>query len=223
MYALVNITMLGTSAGVIGSAIYDSSGATAFAVMQDKTAYFAGIIGAQSGVSAIGGMTVYQTSGGNTVFSVDGAGNVVTEGGVTVAGGQINFPITQVPSANVNTLDDYKEGTWTPSVVSGAGTITTVGTVSGTYTKIGRLVTLTFDVIITDNGTGSAAIHITGYPYTPPVYVAGSGTELAVTGKQLKIEKHVTEQILVVKNYDNTYPAANGSRMVGCVTFPNTN
>ena len=45
MYALVNVIMPGTSAGVIGSAIYDSSGATAVAVMQDKTAYFGGTVG----------------------------------------------------------------------------------------------------------------------------------------------------------------------------------
>ncbi len=54
--------------------------------------------------------------------------------------GQIQFPATAVPSANANTLDDYEEGTWTPS--QGAG-LTVVGTFSssGTYTKIGNLVT----------------------------------------------------------------------------------
>jgi len=52
--------------------------------------------------------------------------------------GQIKFPATQNASANANTLDDYEEGTWTPTDGSGAGLSLTV--VSASYTKIGRLV-----------------------------------------------------------------------------------
>ena len=71
---------------------------------------------------------------------------------INLTGGQITFPATAVPSANANTLDDYEEGTWTPN---SAG-ITVVGTFSssGTYTKIGRVVT----VIATFAGTTSVAV-----------------------------------------------------------------
>lgn len=34
--------------------------------------------------------------------------------------GQIVFPATQNASSNANTLDDYEEGTWTPTVGSSA-------------------------------------------------------------------------------------------------------
>ena len=65
----------------------------------------------------------------------------VAVGNATPAASGIAFPATQVAVADANTLDDYEEGTWTPS--QGAG-LTVVGTFSssGTYTKIGRLVTL---------------------------------------------------------------------------------
>ena len=52
--------------------------------------------------------------------------------------GQIKFPATQNASADANTLDDYEEGTWTPTDASGAGLSFSAAT--GTYTKIGRIV-----------------------------------------------------------------------------------
>lgn len=66
---------------------------------------------------------------------------------------QIQFPSTQVPSTDPNALDDYEEGTWTPS--QGAG-LTVVGTFSssGTYTKIGRQVTVHGQI----NGVTSVAL-----------------------------------------------------------------
>lgn len=67
------------------------------------------------------------------------------EGATSAAGTGIAFPATQLASSNANTLDDYEEGTWTPT--QGAG-LTVVGTFSssGTYTKIGRQVTVVFNL-----------------------------------------------------------------------------
>ena len=47
----------------------------------------------------------------------------------------VTFPATPRPVTDPNTLDDYEEGTWTPSVVGNGGT---VNSVSGEYTKIGN-------------------------------------------------------------------------------------
>ena len=62
---------------------------------------------------------------------------VADSGGINA----LKFSPTQVPSSDVNTLDDYEEGTWTPNQGSG---LTVVGTFqsSGNYTKIGRMVTV---------------------------------------------------------------------------------
>jgi hypothetical protein len=77
------------------------------------------------------------------------------------SGAGITFPATQSASTDANTLDDYEEGTWTPSIGGNA----TYGTRWGTYTKIGNLVTITFNIGIDTIGTGSTGI-ISGLPFT---------------------------------------------------------
>lgn len=81
----------------------------------------------------------------------------VLAGTTNLSGGQIAFPAVQVPSANANTLDDYEEGSWTPT--QGAG-LTVVGAFSsaGAYTKIGRTVIAAGRV----TGATSVAISIAG-------------------------------------------------------------
>lgn len=75
--------------------------------------------------------------------------------------GQIKFPGTQNASSDVNTLDDYEEGTWTPSL----GGSTTYTFRAGTYTKIGRIVHLQGNMTVNLLGTGSTT-QITGLPFT---------------------------------------------------------
>lgn len=81
-------------------------------------------------------------------------------GTTTLTGGQIAFPGVQVPSAGGNTLDDYEEGSWTPSV---GGTATYTAR-SGAYIKIGRVVHVWFDLTINAIGTGSTNT-ISGLPF----------------------------------------------------------
>ena len=74
--------------------------------------------------------------------------------------GGVNF------SANANAsgmsseiLDDYEEGTWSPAFTSqSAGT--------GTYTKVGRLVTIKGVVTCDANGASSGAISMSGFPFS---------------------------------------------------------
>ena len=87
---------------------------------------------------------------------------VILAGGSTSADGTgITFPATQSASTDVNTLDDYEEGGWTPSV-GGTATYTSQ---SGSYIKIGRQVTVWFDLQINVIGTGSAQL-IAGLPFS---------------------------------------------------------
>ena len=73
----------------------------------------------------------------------------------------LSFPPTQVASTNVNTLDDYEEGTWTPNKVSG----TAFTSASGRYTKVGNLVTATFLVVFAVE-TNSAFAQISSFPFS---------------------------------------------------------
>jgi hypothetical protein len=75
--------------------------------------------------------------------------------------GGIKFPATQVASSDANTLDDYEEGTWTPSV---GGTATYTGNRAGSYIKVGGLVYVSMILQITLLGTGSAGT-VTGLPF----------------------------------------------------------
>lgn len=100
----------------------------------------------------------------STNFEVDGDGMIKADRG------QIKFPATQVPSSDANTLDDYEEGTWTPVL-----TAATVGDLSvgyaaqaGRYIKIGKMVTVWFDVQLNSftYTTASGNMRISGLPFT---------------------------------------------------------
>ena len=68
-------------------------------------------------------------------------------------------------TAAANTLDDYEEGTWTPTVLSEGNIGTSQYTC--TYTKIGRLVTINADIHQLSDTTSSSHILIGGMPYVP--------------------------------------------------------
>jgi hypothetical protein len=83
---------------------------------------------------------------------------------ISAAGaGQIQFPATQNASANANTLDDYEEGTWTPTF-DNQGTAT-FDIRNGRYTKIGNMVFAQFHIDIASTGTASGPLSITNLPF----------------------------------------------------------
>jgi len=83
-----------------------------------------------------------------------------------MANGQLKFPATVNPSSDPNTLDDYEEGTFTPTII---GT-TTAGTgtydiQSGIYTKVGRVVHYQISLRWSAH-TGTGGLRIEGLPFT---------------------------------------------------------
>ena len=82
-------------------------------------------------------------------------------GGTLQVSNGITFPATQSAVADANTLDDYEEGTWTPSV---GGTATYSSQNYGRYTKIGNVVTVQFRISLLLIGTGSLG-QIQGLPF----------------------------------------------------------
>ena len=101
----------------------------------------------------------------------------------SASGAGITFPATQSASTDVNTLDDYEEGTWTPTVTALSGSITSY-TSSGTYIKIGKLVSLSFIFQITNAGTGSSVVIISNLPFNTTGLNSSAGVmrENAVVG-----------------------------------------
>jgi len=98
---------------------------------------------------------------------LNSTGALVLAGGTTTANGiGITFPATQSASTDANTLDDYEEGTWSPVPTPNAGSITSYTVANTSYTKIGRLVQATARVTITNIGTASQYLVISGLPFT---------------------------------------------------------
>jgi len=80
----------------------------------------------------------------------------------------INFPASQVPSGNANTLDDYEEGSWTPTIgfdIPGDLSVT-YGFNTGSYTKKGREVTIHASIATTTftHTTASGSYRVFGIP-----------------------------------------------------------
>ena len=103
---------------------------------------------------------------GRNVANTFTAANAFAE--IISANKGVAFPAIQVASADANTLDDYEEGTWTP-VVFGSGTSGTYesSSATGTYTKVGRVVTYSYDILFAPVVTGGGAgnLVIGGFPF----------------------------------------------------------
>jgi len=130
-----------------------------------------------------------------------GSGNVTLSNGNLVfstAGTGIDFSATANSSGTMTSelLSDYEEGTWTPVLnrFSSSPTVTYTSR-PGTYTKIGRVVTVYFDITWSSLSGGSGDATITGLPFTVSANMAGfsvvqwrdcSGVTAGPAGTQLK-------------------------------------
>jgi len=68
-------------------------------------------------------------------------------------------------SAAANALDDYEEGTWTPTALGGLASLSATGTCA--YTKIGNICYINAGIGFSGSGTGSGDVEIGGLPFTP--------------------------------------------------------
>jgi hypothetical protein len=131
----------------------------------------------------------------------------------SVANKGINFTAnTGAAGMTSQLLNWYEEGTWTPSFV-GTGTLTTV-TYDGRYTRVGRQVTCTAIITVTDWGTFSALSYIGGLPFTvnssfPPA--VGVLKETYATGKTGSFTAVNPTQLQDISYYDNSSILATGT------------
>ncbi len=109
----------------------------------------------------------------------------------------IGFPATQVASSDANTLDDYEEGTFTPTIVgtstAGAGTYTAQ---TGRYTKVGNRVFYTVNIAWSAHtGTGNMKVGALPFTHTASanandVGVIGLFTNIALTAGNIATSYH---------------------------------
>jgi hypothetical protein len=87
---------------------------------------------------------------------------------VVLNDGQLQFPVTQKPSADPYTIDDYREGLWAPTITAtGGASGQTYVAQRGTYVKWGRHVFLNFEVALSGMGTASGNVLLGNLPFPP--------------------------------------------------------
>ncbi len=161
-------------------------------------------------IPAIGATT--PGTGAFTTLSATGA-LTISEAGA----GQIVFPASQNASAGANTLDDYEEGTWTPTITAGSGTFTTTSA-SGSYTKVGNRVSAEISIIITTNGSAATSV-IATLPFTSGSTSIGVGREHGLTGAILQGITVATTTTVAIYTAANAYPGGSGATIFFSIDY----
>ena len=125
-----------------------------------------------------GGITRLNASAGGSILALNtdsiimyvssGAADPVERAAFTANGLTFNGD-----TAAANALDDYEEGTWTMGIAFGGNAVgVTTSLNTGTYTKIGRKVTINGLLALTSKGSSTGSARLTGLPF-----VVGSGND----------------------------------------------
>jgi len=186
-----------TSAGRIYNAVTSNSAQILNRMSSDgdivqfrKDGTTVGSIAAKSGEMYLGsantGVRFYDAGDAITPFDVTGATgrdnaidigvsstrfkDLYLSGGVYLGG-----------TGSANHLDDYEEGTWTPTLrfnqnASGI----TYSTQDGQYTKIGNMVYINGIILLTSKGSNTGAATIAGLPFSTGDYLTGTSHENAI-------------------------------------------
>jgi hypothetical protein len=108
-------------------------------------------------------------------INITNTGDIEMSGALVVSGG-VRFPATMVSSSDPNTLDDYEEGSWIPTITSAAGTGNfTYYDRIGRYVKIGSRVFIQGQVACSGTGSRSGEIRITDLPFAINMHGMGAG------------------------------------------------
>jgi hypothetical protein len=114
-------------------------------------------------------------NGGNITdrLVINSSGDVTVSTGnlvIGTSGKGIDFSATSDAGGMTSELlDDYEEGTWTPSLLFGGAAVSmTYGTngLTGTYTKVGNQVTAKGWIQLTAKGSSTGVVTIGGLPFT---------------------------------------------------------
>jgi|21_taG_2_1085346.scaffolds.fasta_scaffold00662_5 hypothetical protein len=183
-------------------------------------------IGESSGQSGdpyeLGGGTdfaIWQGSSPSAKLTVNASGDVKVNTGDLIfgtAGKGINLGVTA--NTDANTLDDYEEGTFTPTITFGGGTTgMSYGARIGYYTKIGQLVNFALQIRFTAKGSSSGDVRVGGLPFTAKsvltsathwtyimTYSSGLQNRLDTEGTELRFENDNSATSFNENNFTNS-------------------
>ena len=155
------------------------------------------LIGLQRGGSAIGSIGTANTddlyilnsdtglmfSGGSNMIIPRGTAGAARDNAINLGAALHRFKDLYLSSGlyvggtgAANHLDDYEEGTWTPSIQNGWGILNpTTSTATGHYTKIGNLVYVLFKIVLSGGSTNGNPLVVIGSPFSSNATSGGSG------------------------------------------------
>jgi hypothetical protein len=188
--SLIKVTDNGPLSGTL-KRITDGLGNDSALSLSTGAASITGTLAVSSSVTlengTIGGtdaiaISAINTNTNGTTFALNSAGSVgimtfltasaermrITSDGyvrLAASAGGIQF---NGDTAAANALDDYEEGTWTPSISFGGAAVgvTLNAANAASYTKIGRQVTVNGYLILTSKGSSTGTARLTGLPFT---------------------------------------------------------
>jgi len=150
-------------------------------------------VGSSSGYGFMGvtGATGIEIATNNTVaLKINSSGNQTVRGGISFSGKS---------AIAANLLDDYEEGTWTPTVAgeTTAGTYTlNLASFTPTYIKIGRLVHVDAELIFTTATGGVGNLIIGGLPF---LYSNGRGVTGPLVHSNFNVAIGVSDVNIIAK------------------------
>jgi hypothetical protein len=190
----VNLEVTGTSKLTGNVGVGQASGANSLIVASVAEEYSAKIFNQFNGAAGNGlwvdtryntstnvPFRVTSNSGTSELIQVSGTGNVTLGIGnlvIGTSGKGIDFSAT-AGTGTSELLDDYEEGTWTPAIISGGSR--TYTSQIGSYTKVGRLVTVQIQIIVNVATSPSGTMEVSGLPFTVS---AGSKGVVAIVADQ---------------------------------------
>lgn len=155
--------------------------------------------------------------------------SILASGVISLLSGQLKFPLTQNPSSDANVLDDYEEGTWTPSLTrSGTPPNITYLSQDGIYVKIGRIVLAVYKFQIqTVSSQGTGFVQIIGLPFVSYSGVFYPGFGLNVSGSVttesgphlLRVVNNSDKSDIFVGNYSQVNGSINATTCYGAIIY----
>lgn len=159
---------------------------------------------------------------GTQFMGVDTSSNVTVNTGNLVIGTAnkgIDFSAsTHAAGMTSELLNDYEEGTFTPTISSTIGSITAYTINSARYTKIGRAVHIVVQFFVSNNGTGAGQIYLQGLPFTNAVATCGM-TYNQSTGAVGAISVSTSATDGYINQYNGLYPVVSGQTLQLNLTY----
>ena len=146
---------IGTTSPAYKLHLNESSSGNNYVHFTNSSTGTSGSDGAQVGIDGNERLILWQAENNDIRFATNN-----TERMRILSGGGLTF---NGDTAAANALNDYEEGTWTPTTGNSGGGFQNI--ISATYTKIGRLVNVSLYAVFNSGQPNSNQIRIGGLPF----------------------------------------------------------